>query len=125
MKYLVLQSFVSNDTVGTINGYVTIQNEEFAKSLIDAKIISKVGSKETNKEKDKEIAKLNTTISLLNEENTKLKAENEELVEKINSFEIISNEDNELENESSKENLENEQVNDNSDDKSILNTESN
>lgn len=123
MKYLVLQSFVSNDTVGTKNGYVTIQNEEFAKSLIDAKIISKVGSKETNK--DKEIAKLNTTISLLNEENTKLKAENEELVEKINSFEKISNEDNELENESSKENLENEQVNDNSDDKSILNTESN
>ena len=125
MKYLVLQSFVSNDTVGTKNGYVTIQNEEFAKSLIDAKIISKVGSKETNKEKDKEIAKLNTTISLLNEENTKLKAENEELVEKINFFEKISNEDNELENESSKENLENEQVNDNSDDKSILNTESN
>ena len=51
MKYLVLQSFVSNDTVGTKNGYVTIQNEEFAKSLIDAKIISKVGNKETNKEK--------------------------------------------------------------------------
>lgn len=103
MKYLVLQSFVSNDTVGTKNGYVTIQNEEFAKSLMDAKIISKIGNKETNKEKDKEIAKLNTTISLLNEENTKLKAENEY----------------------SKKNLENEQVNDNLDNKSILNTESN
>lgn len=125
MKYLVLQSFVSNDVVGTKNGYVTIQNEEFAKSLMDAKIISKIGNKETNKEKDKEIVKLNTTISLLNKENTKLKAENEELVEKINSFEKISNEDNELENEYSKENLENEQVNGNLDDKSILNTENN
>ena len=122
MKYLVLQSFVSNDVVGTKNGYVTIQNEEFAKSLMDAKIISKIGNKETNIEKDKVIAKLNTTISLLN---TKLKAENEELVKKINSFEKISSEDNELENESSKENLENEQVNDNLDDKSILNTENN
>lgn len=125
MQYLVLQSFVSNDVVGTKNGYVTIQNEEFAKSLMDAKIISKIGSKKTNKEKDEEIVKLNTTISLLNEENTKLKAENEELVEKINSFEKISNEDNELKNEYSKENLENEQVNGNLDDKSILNTENN
>lgn len=125
MEYLVLQSFVSHDIVGTKNKTIIIQDEEFAESLIDANIIAKIGNKKTNKEKDKEIAELNNAISLLKEENNTLKAENEELVEKINSLEKISNEDEELENESSKENLETEQVNDNLDDKSILNTESN
>ena len=125
MKYLVLQSFVSRDIAGTKNKHVIINDKEFAKTLINAKIIAKISDNRTDRETNKEIEELNATISLLNEKNTKLEAEKEELIKKINSFEKISDESKKLEDESNEKEPEKENVNENLDDKSILNTKNN